>query len=340
VARLDPAQVTAQALAAADLIALDHPGKLSDDTVKVLSGLMRRGRPVLYVASEVVDATNLKRLGEAAGGGLQMPVEFLPPPAGQSRRDLVLTSIRGDDPPFSIFGDSLGAITGQLRFAGGLSSRRLSGGLESDLVAAYNDGTACMVFASSDAGVLAVFNADLAASNLPKSRAFVPLVGELVERMLDRDRALHTAPCGEPLVVRLPSDVPTTTGLRVVGPSGTTLEVVPQPTTAAGEPLGELVDEAGGVVWHWQNPTQPGVYRVLRGNETVFAIALSVPAEESQLESLPPEVLTKRLAAGRDVYWRNSAAGEEGAQDLWKWLVAGCVLCLLGELGALLGFRT
>ncbi len=331
--RIDPAQATAQSLAATDLIALEHPGKLSDDTIKVLSGLMRRGRPILYVTSEVVDAVNLKRLADAAGSGLQMPVEFLPPPPGQSRRDLFLTSVRRDDPPFSVFGDSLEAITLQLRFAGGLSSRRIAGGLESDLLASYSDDTACMVLSASDAGALAVLNADLAASNLPKTQAFVPLVGELLELMLGRDRATHAAPCGEPLTVHLPSDVPTTSGLRVVGPKQET-------ATAAGEPLGDLADEAGGVVWHWQHPTQPGVYRVLRGDQTVFSMALQVPAEESQLESLSSDVLANRLAAGHEVYFRNAAAGEESRDDLWKWLVTGCVLCLLGEVTALLGFRT
>ena len=36
---------------------------------------MRRGRPILYVTGELVDAVNLKRLAQAAGG-LPMPAEF------------------------------------------------------------------------------------------------------------------------------------------------------------------------------------------------------------------------------------------------------------------------
>ncbi len=71
---------TSAAVAAGDLIVLDHPGKLTDETVKLLAALLHRGRPILYVAGELIDATNLKRLGEAAGSGLQMPVEFTPPP--------------------------------------------------------------------------------------------------------------------------------------------------------------------------------------------------------------------------------------------------------------------
>ena len=78
--RLDPANLDAKILATADLVCLDHPGKLSDDAIKVLSASLRRGRPVLYVAGETIDATNLKRLAEAGSTGLRMPVEFTPPP--------------------------------------------------------------------------------------------------------------------------------------------------------------------------------------------------------------------------------------------------------------------
>jgi hypothetical protein len=104
--------------------------------------------------------------------------------------------------------------------------------------------------------------------------------------------------------------------------------------------LGELVDEAVGAVWRWQNPTPPGVYRVVRGGQAVFSLAVQVPEEESQLETLDSEVLTGRLAAGHAVYSRNSAAESESRDDVWKWFLTGCVFCLLGELAALLGFRT
>ena len=94
VVRIDPATLDAKALAPVDLICLDHPGKLSDDAIKVLSASLRRGRPVLYVAGETIDATNLKRLAEAGSTGLRMPVEFMPPPAGSNRRNLFLKSVR------------------------------------------------------------------------------------------------------------------------------------------------------------------------------------------------------------------------------------------------------
>ena len=277
VLRVDPATFDRTTAAAGDVILLDHPGKLSDETVKLLAGLLQRGRPIVYVASELVDATNLKRLSAAAGSGLQMPVEFVPPPAGQIRRDLFLTSVRRDSPPFSVFGDDVTTMIGGLRFAGGLSSRRLETGMEAEVLATFNDGSAGIVLTSADAGGLAVINADLAASNLPKTAAFVPLLSELVTQMLQRRGATDLVYCGEPLVARLPTEAGSAAGLRVCGPDDAGGDA------RAGR-YGELVDEAAGAVWRWAMPDKPGVYRVERGGATVFAAAVNLPAEESDLE--------------------------------------------------------
>lgn len=331
VLRVDPGAASAAVLAPADLILLDHPGKLTDEAVRLLAGLMRRGRPILYVTSELIDAVNLKRLADAAAGGLQMPVEFTPPPEGQLRCDLFLTSIRTSESPFQVFGDGMDAVKAGLRFAGGLNSRRLQSGIEDDVLAGYNDGTACLVLTASDAGALAVLNADLGASNLPKTSAFVPLLGELVEKMLARNRAGIAAFCGEQLVANLPGEAGAAAGLRIAGPA------------AAESPsgtFGELVDEGAGAVWRWQNPTSPGVYRIQRGANVVFALAVQVPPEESRLESLSPDVLRDRLGAGHQVYYRNATAQGDARDDAWTWFVTACVLCLLGELTALLAFRT
>lgn len=331
--RMDPARLDRQALAAADLIVLDHPGKLDDDTIALVAGLLRRGRPVLYVAAEVIDATNLKRLANAAGGALRMPVEFIPPPASQPRRNLTLAAVRRDDRPFAVFGDEVSAVTGRLRFAGGLTSRKLDGALDEDVLATYSDGSACLVLGGSDAGVLAVLNADLAASTLPRSGAFVPLVDELVERMLDRRRRDSSVPCGEPLVAQVPAEAGAASGLAIAGPDR-------DPPERSGGRYGDMADEGIGVTWHWPSPDRPGVYQVQRDGGTVFALAVSVPAEESQLETLPSDVLTERLSGGRDVFYRGAAGEASDRDDLWKWLAAACVLCLLGEIGVLLAFRT
>jgi len=331
--RIDPAELDRSVLAPADLIVLDHPGRLSEESLRLLAGLSHRGRPILYVASELIDATNLKRLVEMAGRRIQMPVEFTPPPAGQVRQGLFLTSIRGDRPPFGVFGDSLAAAMGRLRFAGGLGSRRLEAGVEDEILAGYSDGSACLVLAGSDAGLLAVLNADLAASNVAKTQVFVPLVSELVEKMLDRRGAQRENFSGEPLVAHLPTDAGLAAGLQVLAPESAGAGDAP-------DRYGTLVDEPIGVVWHWNSPSPPGVFRVRRDASTVFAMALHVPAEESQLERLPPQVLTGRLAGGRALHYRGASGEGQSRDDLWKWLAAACAVALLGELAALLAFRT
>jgi hypothetical protein len=328
VLRMDPAHVDREALAAAEVLVLDHPGKLPAETLQFLATALRRGRGVFYVAAEPTDATNLKLLAEAAGSELQMPVEFAPPPAGQRRRDLFLSEVRHDQPPFSVFGDGLASLTGTLRFAGGLTSRRLEGALTDDVLASYGDRSACLVVSACGGGTLAVLNADLTASNLPGSPAFVPLVGELMGRLLGRQRVAEALACGEPLAVSLPAAAGPAAGLRVLGPGG------------AADDASPFVDESGGVLWRQPAAGVPGVYQVKRDGTTVFAVAAAVPADESDLRPLDPAVFGQRLAGGRAIHYRAAAGGEEGRDDVWVWLAVACVACLLGEVVALKSFRT
>ncbi len=347
--RIDPSDLDAQALAPADLIVLDHPGKLSADAIELLADLMRRGLPILYVASETVDATNLKRLAEAPGSGLQLPVEFVPPAAGQKRQNLALAPQSCKGPPFSVFGDNLEAITRGLRFSGGLDFRATGDGLKDDVRASYQDGSPCIVLTASDAGVLAVINADLGASNLPRTRAFVPLLDELVKEMLIRNRSEAADLCGELLVRELPREAGPKNGLSIHGPQATGPEATdpqaadPEATGAeeSGRQFGDLVDQGVAVTWRWPSPDRPGVYQVRRDDEIVFATAVTIPAEESNLDRIGPEGLKKIAGAGgRSIYYRTEAAAAEQRDDCWKWFAVACVVCMLAELTALLGFRT
>ena len=79
ITRVDPSRVSRDALTSADLLLLDHPGKLSDQSLQLIASLLHRGRGVLYVVAEPADATNLKLLTRAAGSGLQIPVVHSPP---------------------------------------------------------------------------------------------------------------------------------------------------------------------------------------------------------------------------------------------------------------------
>jgi hypothetical protein len=327
VLRLPPDRLDREALAADDVLVLDHPGALSGQALGLLAAALRRGRGVCYVAAEPMDATNLKRLAEAAGAELQMPVEFSPPPAGQRRRDLFLAEVRRDQPPFRVFGDSLTGLTGGLRFAGGLASRRLDGGLADDLLASYSDRSACLVVTACGAGTLAVLNADLASSDLPSSPAFVPLVGELTGRLLGRQGTAEAVACGEPLALYLPAVAGPAAGLRVHGPDG------------RPEGAGPLTEDGGGVLWRRPAAGPPGVYQVRRGDSVVFAAATALPPEESDLRALEPALLEGRLAGGRAVHYR-AADEDEEHDDAWAWVAVGCAACVLAEFLALKLFRT
>jgi hypothetical protein len=335
--RLDSAEADATTLGSADVIVLDHPGKLEEETIGVLAGLLRRGRPIVYVAAEPADAINLRHLSQVAGGGLQLPVEFAPPPLGTSRRSRLLANVADENPVFAVFGDQLNTLISGLRFTGGLTSRRIEQGLPEDILATYDDGSAFLVVTASDAGALAVINADLVGANLPRSPSFVPMIEELVGQVVHRNRNDDVAYCGEPLVVRLQTSVETSTDLTIAGPElpGQGLDQ----QRLGQQRLGELVDEPTGVTWRWLDPDRLGVYRVCRGDETVFAKAIGLAVEECSLASLPGEVLVDRLGAGCEIVYLTDSGQHNPSDDFWKWCVVACVLCMTAERLALIGFR-
>lgn len=321
-------KLDAEMLAQADLIVIDHPGAINEQTVLHLAGAMRRGKPIWYVAAEPADATTLQRLAAELGRGLRMPVAFQPPPQGEWRRNLFLTSVKYDARPFTSLGESAASLVRDWRFSGGLVSRPEPEAIADDIVATYNDGTACLVVTATDTSSLAVLNADLGTSNLPSQAAFVPLVDDLTQQLTQRRSLTATVHCGQSLLVRLPVSGTSAASLEIIGPSN----------GEAGS--GDLVDEAGGVNWRWPIVGQPGAYRIRLGNQTVFALAVSAPPEESQLDPLSADVLQNRLATSNSVIYRPAGDSEQPRDTLWTWLTVGCLICLLGELGTLLVFRT
>ena len=315
-------------LAATDLIVLDHPGKLPPEWINLLAGMARRGRGLLYVAAEPVDATNLKLFADAAGSDLKLPVKFLPPRSGQARRNLFLAETAKDQVPFREFGEDLPAAVGPLRFAGGLNTERDERGLIDDVQATYGDRSACLVTTACGAGTVCVLNADLAASNLPASPVFVPMVGELVGRLLGggRGSSERAVASGERMDEYLPPEAGSAAGLTVAG--------------AAAADAGTFTDESNFVLWNWPSAGPPGVYAVKRANATVFAVASAVPPVEGDLTPIDLSVLKDRLAGGRQVSVQ-SAADDAGRRDTtWAWVLAACCACLLLELSAVVGFRT
>ena len=75
-------------------------------------------------------------------------------------------------------------------------------------------------------------------------------------------------------------------GLKIVGPDLQSKD--PQS-------FGRLRDEGGSALWQWPSPDRPGVYRIERDGQAVFALALGVSADESPLESLSPDLLKQAI---------------------------------------------
>ena len=330
IVRADPARVERDAITSADLILLDHPGKLSEETLQLIAALMLRGRGVLYVVAEPIDATNLKLLTKAAGTSLQMPVEFSPSNAGQMRKNLFLADVKGRQPPFSVFGDDSAAMVAPLRFDGGLTSHHVDGALLDDICATYNDQSACLVMTPCGLGSLAVLNAELATSNLRSSPVFVPLVGELVSQLLGRARSQETTFSGEPIAALLPPSAVPMAGLEIESPAALTVD----PAS-----LGELHEESVGVMWQSAAAGPPGVYSVVRGRESVYALASTIPPDEADLMPLSADLMTTRLAGGRDVKYRSALQDEDPRDDRWSILAVLCVICLCVEFAGLKYFR-
>lgn len=326
VRRVDPAHLDREALAAADALVLDHPGKLSAEAVTLLAAALQRGRPVLYVAAEPTDALNLRALAEAAGDKLRMPVEFLPPSAARPRRALSLAEMRQESAVFAAFGEDLATVTAPLRFAGGLDSRRIDRALADDVLASYNDSSACLVLATCGLGTLAVLNADLSASNLPGSPVFVALVSELTERTLSRPGATAVV-CGQPLHAYLPDEAGGRAGLELRGPDG------------AAPELGELTEEETAVLWRSDAVGVPGVYEVRR-ERPVFAFAAGIAPSESDLRALSASAFQGQLTGGRQLEFRGAAESEGQRDHWWTWFAVACVVAVLCEIAALWVFRT
>ena len=327
--RLDPARLDREVIGAVDLLIVVQPGRMPEESINQLASVIRRGRGILYVASDAADAANLRLIAGATTGMLKFPAEFAPPAAKQPRRNLFLAEVQKNQPPFQIFGDELPALLETLRFSGGLDSRRIEGALAEDILGQYNDRSVFLASAALDAGGFVVLNADLTASNLPMSPLYVPLIGEVVQTLLGQSRRTGEISCGEPFALTLPPDAAAAAELSIAGP-------------VEGEPVaGDLSDDGAGVLWKGDAAGRPGAYRVLHKNTPVFAVATAIPAAESDLRSVPAKVFEERLAGGREVRFRSlTGSGAEEHDAVWSWLAVACVVCLLGEVAALKGFKT
>ncbi|MEM6688947.1 MAG: BatA domain-containing protein [Planctomycetota bacterium] len=319
-------------LNAADLILIDHAGRLPKQSIDNIIDRVRRGAGLLYFASGTVDAVNLISFSEAAASSLELPVRYLPPRAGAPRRDLVIDSLARRDSPFEIFGDSTDAAVGELHFGGGLRTEPLEEALEDRVLASLDDQSALLVLAACGGGKVAIFNTDLEYSNFAVRPAFIPLLGEVTGRLLRRDQSQTQFSCGESFVQLLP---------RAVGVQDE-LEIKPVgdwPMIDDG--YGSIEVSGGGMLWSWDAPSERGVYGVYQKGNCISQVATNIPKSESELSFLKPEAfnLQERQQSDQQVAFRDATESTDDKDRFWNVLLSMCVLGLLAEMVTLAGFR-
>ncbi len=153
VKRVHPGRDPLRNWPASDITVLEHPGALTPEMITHLATSLRRGQGIFYVASELVDAMNLKQLADALGSQYQPPVELLAGESNQSRKDLFIRTVRSREPPFSGLGSTNAAsLFRSVRFAGGLNTRSTAEGLRDQVLAELSDTSALLYISSIGAG--------------------------------------------------------------------------------------------------------------------------------------------------------------------------------------------
>ena len=329
IVRVNPVRDDVRNWPQCDVYVIDHPGSLAADGLQLIASQLKRGKGLLYVTSELVDAVNLKHLGEILGSDFQPPVELVADHDNELRRELFVRQVKSREPPFSVLGsnDAASLLT-PIRFRGGLGTRATTEGLRNQVLAELSDTSALLYLSSVGAGQLAVLNTDLSRSNWAVQPSFLPVIGELIKSLLAQRGQSDQVHSGEPLVRILPAAITDSSPLK-----GRTLDG-PEPN---GSDFGQWQWVAGqsSVVWNWKEPPGAGIYSLEENAAPVWMVATSAPAGESNLSALDEEVLTKRIGGDRAVGFVTSDSDDENSDELWKWLVVGCLIGLIGEVLAL-----
>lgn len=168
----------------------------------------------------------------------------------------------------------------------------------------------------------------MAKSNWAVQPTFLPVVSELINKLLTQRGQNEQAHCGEVLVRILPSEFTAEAKL--------TARTVDGQSSADGT-YGSWQWSAGqsAIVWNWPAPGGPGVYALDENSMPVWMIATCAPSIESDLSSLDKEILTERIAGKRAVGFTSSGSDDKPEDDVWKWLIVGCLVGLIGEIVAL-----
>lgn len=322
---LDPALANPVNLSEADIFLINHAGALDRTTIDRIASQVRRGKGLIYIASDLVDAINLDMFATAMGSGYQPPVQLVPPENEIKRKELFVRDVRYRQPPFDIFGEQANAAMQTVRIGGGLASRALESGLRDQVLAELSDSSSLLFLTSCDAGSVAVINADLDQSNWCSQPCFFPVFNELINATFSNRNTNPEAFGGEPLLRQLASSIPESANL--------TSDTADKRSTAT-ENLGKWEWNAAqnSYLWSWPDPVGPGVYQLLNKREISMATAVSAPAAESDPKTLGADVLQGRLAGKRTIAFRDAKSADQKSDQWWNWLIVACILGLASEI--------
>jgi len=322
---LEPDKVNTNNLSEADIFLVHRSGAIDRSVVDAIASRVRKGKGLLYIAGEQVDAVNLDLFSTAMGSGYQPPVQLVPPDNDTKRKDLFVREVRSRQPPFEIFGEQANAAMQTTRIGGGLASRALETGLRDQIVAELSDSSAFLFLTSCDAGTVAVLNADLDESNWCSQPSFFPVLNELINATYSNRSSSPEAFGGEPLIRQLSSSIPEAANL--VAESADKRSFL---TESFGS--WEWNAAQNSFVWAWPDPAGPGVYQLLNKREPAIATAISAPAAESDPKTLSADVLQGRLAGNRTVTFRDARSADQKSDQWWNWLIIACILGLASEI--------
>ena len=319
------ADAIAESLSDADIFLINHCGALDRSIVDTISLRVRRGKGLLYIASELVDAVNLDLFATAMGSGYQPPVQLVPPDNDTKRKNLFVRDIRSRQPPFDIFGEQAIAAMQTTRIGGGLATRTLETGLRDQVVAELSDSSSLLFLTSCDAGTVAVLNADLDESNWCSQPSFFPVFNELINATFSNRNSSPESFGGEPLIRQLSTGIPESANL-----SAETADKRSAETESFGN--WEWNAAQNNFIWAWPDPVGPGVYQLINKREPAIATAISAPAAESDPKTLNADLLQGRLAGTRTIAFRDANTANEKSDQWWNWLIVACILGLASEI--------
>lgn len=326
--RVDSANVAFRSWPENDVLVLDHPGSLGKDVLQGIASQLRRGRGLLYVTSELVDAVNLEQLSQLLGGDFQPPVTLHPVAAGGERKDLFVQQLKSRQMPFAVLGSADASPLRSVRFFGGLATRATAEGLRDQVLAELSDTSTLLYVTSVGAGQLAVLNADLGRSNWAVHSTFLPVMSELAQALLAGRGGGEQVACGESMVRMLPPSVSEAATLLPI-----TIEGEPPVDGSYGN--WEWSAGQGSVVWNWPEPAGAGIYALQQVSTPMWMVATSAPAAEADLQSLDREVLVERVSDQRSVGFSSSKSRDGESDSVWSWLIVACLLGLIAEIVAL-----